>query len=117
MRPLTDPEFSDRRASPRRIFHGSISIGLPEGQVIAGRGIDISASGVGLQCPVNLPTHHHCQLQLSLLLRDGSVHRLNLPGVVMYTVLSGEYGAFKVGVQFESVSAASQHILARYMKG
>jgi c-di-GMP-binding flagellar brake protein YcgR len=107
---------ADRRGSPRRVYLSNVALRLPDGKVLATRGLDISAGGVGLRCPVNLRIGTACHLQFSLTLRDRSVHTLVVPGTVVFSALSGAHDAFKVGVQFSELPQPSADILERFVQ-
>ncbi|MBU6259866.1 MAG: PilZ domain-containing protein [Burkholderiales bacterium] len=106
---------AERRREPRRIFHGKVLLRLGDGQQLETRGIDLSASGIGVECPVNLVPAASCELRLSLMLKDGSIHPVTLRGSIAYAMLSGKYGAFHVGIQFAGSAREDSDILARYL--
>ncbi|MDE2369047.1 MAG: PilZ domain-containing protein [Burkholderiales bacterium] len=114
-KPAPTGHGAERRREPRRIFHGKVMLRLGDGQTVETRGIDISASGIGVECPVNLAPSASCELRLSLMLKDGSIHPVTLRGSVAYAMLSGKYAAFQVGVQFAGSAREATDLLARYL--
>ena len=106
---------SERRVAPRKVLRTSVEVSLPGGTAFSARSVDISQSGMGFICNLNLPAQSACAVAFSLAL-DGKAFPIALRGTVAYTVLSAQQGGgFMVGMKFDSVPADVTAIIKRYV--
>ena len=108
------PSGAERRQTARRAFRGSISAKLPSGETQVWRGIDVSESGIGVECPSNLPAKLTCEISFSLLVQ-GQMQSLRLSAQVVYSVVGGRYAGFQVGCQFVRPPDDAVKTLRRYV--
>lgn len=105
---------SERRAAPRKVLRTSVEVSLDDGTALAARSVDISQSGMGFVCNVNLPARSACAVSFTLKLNDRDF-LIALRGTVAYTVLSAQQGGFMVGLKFDPVPDAVSAFIMRYM--
>ena len=109
---LTDG--SERRASPRKILRTAATVRLPDGRMFDARTIDISQSGLGFVCDLNLPARLACRVEFALVV-DGDPRRIELLGVVTHTVFSARHSRFSVGMKFAAMPPELSAAIARYV--
>ncbi|MFA6312545.1 MAG: PilZ domain-containing protein [Sterolibacterium sp.] len=112
--------MEDKRKIPRVLVHWRSAIVVAangEQSTIEGISHDISSEGVSVICHRNIPLNR--AVTVCLLIRTGNRDNPELvveaQGKVVYCVLSGEQGGFRVGIQFLKFAGESKNILERYM--
>jgi c-di-GMP-binding flagellar brake protein YcgR len=102
----------ERRVAPRKVLRTSVEVSLPDGTTFSARSIDISQSGMGFVCNLNLPAQSTCKVAFSLIM-NGKASPIALRGTVAYTAL--QQAGFMVGLKFDSVPANVSAIIGRFV--
>lgn len=105
---------SDRRDLTRKLARLAAVLDIPGRAPLSVRTVDVSLGGAALACPVNLKPGQGCQVSIALPANPPQP-MLTLRCVVSHSVLSQRDGGFRVGVQFQAVSAAAQKRLQAFM--
>ncbi|MDD0811724.1 PilZ domain-containing protein [Curvibacter sp. RS43] len=95
--------LQERRIQNRKLIRVPALLELSGRPPLNVRTVELSASGLGLACAVNLAPGLTCTVRLRLIGGEGSVE-LALPGQLTYSVLSQRDGGFRLGVQFKNLS-------------
>ncbi|MDD0840202.1 PilZ domain-containing protein [Curvibacter sp. HBC61] len=93
----------DRRIQSRKLIRVPAVLDIAGRAPLSVRTVELSASGLGLSCPVNLAPGLMCTVSFRLL-GPASLTELVLPGQLTYSVLSQRDGGFRIGVQFKNLS-------------
>lgn len=99
MLPLTQ-DFAERRGAPRRPVRVTVALQIEGRPLLTVRTVEVSASGVGLSCPINLPLGTRCQLSFLIPLAGRPIELRMQGATVMHSVLSQYDGGFRLGCQF-----------------
>jgi hypothetical protein len=115
---LTSASSGDERRlverKPLRVRVRVTLAGRPEMEV---RSVDVSTGGMSLVVDVNLAPATPCNLSFTLLLPDGSMHKVQIAATVAHCTYSGQRSGFVIGLQFKGASEELKGLLQRYMKG
>ena len=115
---LTSASSGDERRQverkPLRVRVRVALAGKPEMEV---RSVDVSTGGMSLVVDVSLAPTTSCNLSFTLLLSDGSMHKVQIAAVVAHCTYSGQRSGFVIGLQFKGASEDLNALLQRYMKG
>jgi hypothetical protein len=104
-------EISNRRSGDRVALRTSAVLGLSDGRVIPARTLDIGKGGAGVVCDMNLivGTLVSIRMNLSSNLPGGAVFEAT--ATVSNCTLSNKDGGFRLGLQFNPLSAAAASAL------
>lgn len=112
--------MEDKRKTPRVLVHWRSAIVFAangEQSKIEGISHDVSSDGVSVICHRNIPANR--AVMVYLLIRTGDRDKpemvVEAQGKVIYCVLSGEQGGFRVGIEFLKFAGEGKNILERYM--
>lgn len=100
----------ERRATSRKPFRRRISVTLPNGTVMQGHTIDLTAGGVRAAIREPVDTPQECTFELAFML-DGKPRVLNARGRILSCVCTGMIG-FSVGIQFVKLDEAAKGMVA-----
>ena len=105
-----------RRATARRSLRGDAQLLLSNTETFDGRTLDISADGLGLVMPVNVPEKLACTVKFSI--PSTAAHRLwfEAKAAVVHSVLSGREDGFKIGLQFRRPSSELASAIRAYVE-
>jgi c-di-GMP-binding flagellar brake protein YcgR len=104
---------SETRSYPRKVVRCPIMVAVPGSGVVRGRTIDVSLGGISLTLAEQLPTGLQCDVAFDPMF-NGETHRIIAKAKVVYSILSGKDG-FRVGLQFVSLDAENNKLLAQLM--
>jgi c-di-GMP-binding flagellar brake protein YcgR len=110
------PTGENRRLAERKLLRGRAQLQFTGRPPMEVRTLDISASGMAVASPSNLPAAAPCALQLVLPLKTGRFP-LQVNARVVHSVFSNAEGGFKVGMQFLGVSSAMSAAITQYIEG
>ncbi len=108
------PSLKDLRlAARKKIVNGRVSVSVPRGVSTQGKLMDISLRGIGvmLESPINVNTVHSLECEL---LFNGTRIALSARAVAVHCILASGKG-FRVGLQFESLDAATEDIIKKLL--
>lgn len=108
------------RKSPRCSVHWRSAILFEEygrRETLQCKTNDISSSGVSLICQRNLPLRHGVTVYLLIDPGDGKRPQLIVEsqGEIMNSVLSGQQGGFRLGIQFTKFAGDSKQLLLKHL--
>jgi hypothetical protein len=104
---LPQTNFSDRRGHDRHPLKTSATLGLPDGRTIAARTLDIGKGGAGVVCDLNLPVGTVLALLIRLPARPAGSALFEASATTASCTLAGSAGGFRLGLQFNTLSAAA----------
>lgn len=104
---LPIPTASDRRANPRHPFRTAATLKLANGNVIPARALDISKSGAGVVCDLNLPVRSVVTVRMSIPARPSGSAVFEAQATVANCTLAASDGGFRLGLEFGSLSSAA----------
>lgn len=87
---------------------------FPNRPALAVRTIDISAEGLSVQCPVNLPVHTTCSVRLHLPVAPTGRLPLVFNAVICYSILSSQ--GFQLGMNTHGIDEPGRAAIARYLR-
>jgi c-di-GMP-binding flagellar brake protein YcgR len=114
---LTKPLGSERRQNGRKPFRSVAQLRLSQQAPAPVRTTDVSASGLGVVAPVNLPAGTLAVVQFVLPKKTGGGTLIELEVMTVHSVFSAAEGGFKTGLQFNSVSPDVAKTIARFING
>lgn len=98
---------SDRRNHDRHPMRTSAVITLPDRRQIAARLLDLGKGGAGVVCDFNLVVGLELSLRMSLPARPDGNAVFEARAVVRNCTLAGSDGGFRLGLEFQPLSAAA----------
>jgi len=101
----------DQRRFPRKLFRHQVSIGLPDGLIIQGYTIDISAQGLSVLIPRKLNVGAVCAVRFGILIK-GQTLRVSGAGRIANCSCAGE--GFRIGLHFKAQDPAVQQALTEF---
>ena len=116
--PLTDPvdAATQRRAHERRPLHAPAKLMLTGKRIVDVRTVNLSAGGVALIAPENLPIGTACEIRLELPTKEAGKFTLYLGVLVMNTVFSSREDGFKTGLKFTHPNAEQLARIAAFVQ-
>ena len=106
---------AEQRLAPRKPWRGAATLQVGQA-ALAVRGVDLSETGAGVACDLNLPIQTACKLVANLGLRDGRNMPLEVTARVVFCSYASTLGGFRVGLQFDKPSAQAHKALSAYQK-
>jgi c-di-GMP-binding flagellar brake protein YcgR len=106
------PEF---RQHERSRFASTAHLLLPNHRIVEARTIDISAGGIRLLVPANLPLHLMCNVKLTVPAIPCGSHTVMARAQVSNIVFSGKESGFLVGLRYISISKAALQAVEHYL--
>jgi len=110
--PYTQLSDHEQRRFPRKLFRHQVSIGLPDGAIIQGYTIDISAHGLSVLIPRKLSVGDVCAVRFSILI-NGQIMRVAGAGRAVNCSCAGE--GFRIGMMFSAQDQAVQQALGDFV--
>lgn len=107
---------ANRRQSERKSLRSKALLQFSGRSGLEVRTLDVSASGMAIVAPSNLPSAAVCIVQLVLPLKKGRFP-LQVNARVVHSIFSGTESGFKVGLQFLGPSPNMAAALAQYIEG
>ena len=104
---------SDTRNFTRKPLRAPARIGLPAGEVLRARTVDISLGGVCVTVAEQLRVGQACMVAFETIL-NGQSRQVAAKATVIYSILRGTEG-FRTGLQFTEIDAANNKTLAELM--
>ncbi len=101
------PIASERRANPRQPFRTAATLTLPDGSTVAARTLDISKSGAGVVCDLNLRVGSLVKLTANIPARPSGRASFEANASIANCTLAATDGGFRLGLEFEPLSAAA----------
>ena len=108
---LPKASISDRRAHDRHAIRTAAQISLPDGRLLPARLLDVGEGGAGVVCDLNLPVGTTLGLRMKLPARPSGSVVFEASAVVRNCTLSSSDDGFRLGLEFESLSAAAMEAL------
>jgi c-di-GMP-binding flagellar brake protein YcgR len=99
------------RGEPRKILRCPAMFMIQDHPAVRVRTIDISASGIAIMAPHNVPEGLTCGIAFTTFV-NGHMAQINVMARVIYTICIGTEG-FRVGMQFAEVDPASRVALTQ----
>lgn len=115
MSSASSPFNSERRNELRRSLASKLFLTFANGQKAIGKGLDISAGGVGVVLDMALSEKTPCDVQFSLLGRDGKMQSWQATAKVTNCALSASAGGFRIGLQWVVVDVTVRKAIDQYL--
>jgi hypothetical protein len=106
---------SELRAHERGLFASTTYLLLHGHRIVEARTLDLSAGGLGVVAPVNLPLHLVCGVRLVVPGIPSGAHTVMARAQVMNIVFSGKENGFAIGLRFTSISRQALAIIEAYL--
>ncbi|WP_168163807.1 PilZ domain-containing protein [Jeongeupia sp. USM3] len=111
-----DTDWHAQRGEPRYLVHWRVSLVYQDAgkrQTFRGRIFDLSPSGFSLLSDYNLPVSDQVTVLISVppMVAGQRARILEAKSRVLYTVLSNEFDAFRIGVRFLGFKADGRDFL------
>jgi c-di-GMP-binding flagellar brake protein YcgR len=106
---------TDRRQHERRTLRSAAQLALPGRPVQAVRMLHISAGGMGIVGPANLPAKTTGLLRLSIPRKSVGSDTFDVNVVVTHSVYAGSEDGFKIGLEFSNMPAAMSSAVSAYL--
>ncbi|MDE2428525.1 MAG: PilZ domain-containing protein [Burkholderiales bacterium] len=99
------------RKSPRINVNWRAGIKLPDGRLMLGRAINLSAEGVLLLCPEHLTPLRTYTMLLEIPSINGSdeIYKVHCKASIRHAILSGD--AYRVGIQLSEMSQLHEELV------
>jgi c-di-GMP-binding flagellar brake protein YcgR len=110
------PAFNDRRSGDRYAIRTAALLGLPDGRIVDARSLDVGLGGAGVVSDLNLPVGTAVALRLSLPDNAGGRAVFEATAKVVNCTLAGRDGGFRLGLQFDPLSAAASAVLGALLR-
>jgi hypothetical protein len=112
--------MEDNRKTSRVLIHWRSAIVIEENgkqAIIHGRTHDMSVAGVSVICHYNFSPSDLVTVYLLVNTDDQNNPQLVVEarGKVMYSILSGQQGGFRIGIQFLKFAGEGKQILRKYL--
>jgi hypothetical protein len=104
-------EISNRRSGDRVALRASAVLGLSDGRVIPARTLDIGKGGAGVVCDLNLIVGAVVSIRMNLPSNSPVGAVFEATATVANCTLSNKDGGFRLGLQFNPLSAAAASAL------
>ena len=105
--------YDERRGEGRRPLFGKARL-IIERQIVSGRTLDVSISGLAVVADINPPLGLSCVVEFSLPGQNGLLQMLELQATVLNTVLTRD--GFRIGLKFDAPSARTRQLLQNYVE-
>ena len=105
----------EQRQAPRKVMRVKLNLAIDGAPPMVVRSMDISAQGMAVSCPLQIPVGIGCYLAFDMFF-NGKTYNVASRAKVMYCIYSSSDG-FKVGLQFQNIDLASSTAIARFMEG
>ena len=112
---VNDP--NERRGAPRKLLRVAATVEIEGRSAMTVRTVEVSSTGVGLSCPINLPLGTRCRVSFAIPLAGNRIEVQGQQATVMNSVLSQHDGGFRLGCQFSGLPPALAARLQAYVKG
>ena len=106
---------SERRAHDRRPIKTDALLGLPGQRTAAARLLDIGKGGAGVVSDYNLPVGTRVTIQARLPARGRGSGVFEAGAVVRNCTLAASDGGFRLGLEFEALSAPATAALGDFL--
>jgi len=106
---------SDRRAHDRRPLRIAARVLLPNDQSFEVRTLDIGAGGMGIVAGANPKPGTTFAIQFNLPAKTGPATPLQVRVKVANSVLGGDQGGFKIGLQFLALDPVSERVIRQFV--
>lgn len=107
---------SDQRKHDRRVYRTTARILFGPNQVVEVRTTDISMGGMGIVASANPKIGTTFTIHVLVPVKPEGVMPVEARVEVVHSVLASDEGAFKIGLEFKSLSAAAETALKRYFE-
>lgn len=108
---LPKTSISDRRAHERHAIRTAAQISLPNGRLVPARTLDVGVGGAGVVCDLNLPVGTALAVRMKLPARPSGSVVFEASAVTKNCTFSNSDDGFRLGLEFESLSAAAMDAL------
>lgn len=115
MKPATTPP-ANRRTHQRHPLRVGVALVFDNGYRIEARSLDISSGGLGVVTDTNVPVGVRLTIDMHLPVAPSGAVAFTAQAFVVNTVLAGEDGGFRLGLQFLALDAGCRDALARHLK-
>jgi len=115
--PGTAPDPSDQRAAPRRSVIVPVTVVVADGRRLVGRTLDVSAVGLGLTLPENVNPGSAVAAAFDLPAHKSGLVAVRASGRIAYSALVPKTGAYRIGLQWLTVSEETLRQLRAYSIG
>lgn len=105
----------DRRQHERRSLRGAAQLALPGRAVMAVRMLHLSAGGMGIVGPSNLPARTTGLLRMSIPKKTVGSDTFDVDIKVTHSVYGGSEDGFKIGLEFVNMPAAMVTAVSAYL--
>lgn len=112
---LPQKQTDDRRGSDRRSLRASVLLKLPTGHVIEARALDIGKGGTGVVCDFNVAVGTEVAIRMALPVNPSGGTVFEATAKVTNCTLSSKDGGFRLGLQFNALSAAASAALTKHL--
>ena len=106
------PEF---RMHARGRIACTVHVMLPGRRIVEARAVDISAGGLRLLMPANLPVQSVCNIRLGLPGGLDGIQTIMARAQVMNVMFSCKESGFMVGLRFTSISRTAVEAIEQYL--
>jgi c-di-GMP-binding flagellar brake protein YcgR len=110
------PPSRERRQSERVAFRGIAQLLVTGHPPLEVRTIDIGLGGIGGVVSGNLPANLACTVRVAIPMRPGGPVTIELRACVVHSILSGNEGGFKIGLQFVHLPASAESALKEFLR-
>jgi c-di-GMP-binding flagellar brake protein YcgR len=111
------PTGAERRQHERKVLRGSAQLQIAGRPMLAVRMLDLSAGGVGIVSPINLPVKTGCTLRFPLHLQSrGTTTVVEIPSAVTNSIFSGAEDGFKLGLMFKGISVEAAELITQFLR-
>jgi c-di-GMP-binding flagellar brake protein YcgR len=114
----TSPSRSstERRRHTRERFAATAHMLLPGRRIVEARTLDISAGGLRVVAPANLPITSLCNVRLRIPGIPSGVHTVMARARVASNVFSGRESGFLLGLSFTEIARPARAAVERYVQ-
>lgn len=116
-RPAVPGHPADQRAAPRRNVIVPVTVVAADGRRLVGRTLDVSAVGLGLTLPENVHLGSVVAAALDLPTQKFGVLAVRASGRVAYSALQPKTGAYRIGLQWLTISEGTLRGVRAYSIG
>jgi hypothetical protein len=104
----------DNRTAPRLMVAWHTAFRLPSKQIVRGRVLNISSSGLQFSSTVNLSAGQKYEMQITVPDLNGTSSTTLVPCFIecLYVILSG--GEYRVGAKFSGLSNEHKTLITRW---
>ena len=104
------------RKSPRTNVTWRAAIKLDAGNIVPAKVVNVSATGILLQCAHRVVVNHEYQVMMEVPRIDqpaGVPYQVRCKVVVLHAILSGDF--FRIGVKFSELSDLHRNLIAAWL--